>query len=265
MKHDCNVARDLMPLMLDDAASEESQKLLNEHLEECADCRAYYDGMQAALPLAHASGKREQKEFDAATRKLRKKRRLRIWRNVLIGVLAGALATAGWVRLTQVFNVPVYHGEYNVFLSQLESGQVSVNVDYQGSNKHMGVAFNKQREDGKHIFYVFNNTTVIRNLMSQPMENRSCTTLRPEDMDEFYEIREGVPSDYAVVWHTGDDIPAASSEMETYFALLDELANLDDVMTDDGEYHALFHRKNMRSEELQNQLYEVKETVPEWQ
>jgi len=46
MKHDCNVARDLMPLMLDGAASEESQKLLNEHLEECADCQAYYDGIR---------------------------------------------------------------------------------------------------------------------------------------------------------------------------------------------------------------------------
>ena len=86
MKHECNVARDLMPLALDGAASEESQTLLDEHLEECADCKAYFEGMKAALPIARETGVQEEKAFDEATRKLRRKRRFRLWRRLLIGI-----------------------------------------------------------------------------------------------------------------------------------------------------------------------------------
>lgn len=37
---DCDVIRDLLPLYADDACSETSRALVNEHLLDCADCRA---------------------------------------------------------------------------------------------------------------------------------------------------------------------------------------------------------------------------------
>ena len=40
MKTDCNVARDLMPLCIDDAASEESVNYLNDHLVQVAEAIA---------------------------------------------------------------------------------------------------------------------------------------------------------------------------------------------------------------------------------
>ena len=36
---DCDVIRDLLPLYADDACSEKSRALVNEHLLDCADCR----------------------------------------------------------------------------------------------------------------------------------------------------------------------------------------------------------------------------------
>ena len=38
MKHSCEVIRDLLPLYADDACSDESRKMVNEHLEECSEC-----------------------------------------------------------------------------------------------------------------------------------------------------------------------------------------------------------------------------------
>ena len=35
---ECNVVRDLMPLCIDDAASEESRKLVVDHVWECEKC-----------------------------------------------------------------------------------------------------------------------------------------------------------------------------------------------------------------------------------
>ena len=38
MKIKCDIIRDLLPLYADDACSEESRRMVDEHLEECADC-----------------------------------------------------------------------------------------------------------------------------------------------------------------------------------------------------------------------------------
>ena len=35
----CDVVKDLIPLVNDDVASEESKKLVNSHCENCSDCR----------------------------------------------------------------------------------------------------------------------------------------------------------------------------------------------------------------------------------
>ncbi len=43
MKYPCNVIRDLIPLYYDKICSEESAAIVKEHLEECNDCREYYE------------------------------------------------------------------------------------------------------------------------------------------------------------------------------------------------------------------------------
>ena len=46
MKTDCGVIRDLLPLYADDACSEASRQAVDEHLEECPDCRALLGRLQ---------------------------------------------------------------------------------------------------------------------------------------------------------------------------------------------------------------------------
>ena len=42
---DCNVIKDLLPLYVDECCSEESAKLVAEHLENCGSCRKIYNQM----------------------------------------------------------------------------------------------------------------------------------------------------------------------------------------------------------------------------
>ncbi len=46
MKTDCEVIRDLLPLYTDAAGSQKSRELVEEHLEECPDCRALLDELR---------------------------------------------------------------------------------------------------------------------------------------------------------------------------------------------------------------------------
>lgn len=45
MKYPCNVIRDLLPLYVDEVCSVESRKMIEEHLKECSECKAYMESM----------------------------------------------------------------------------------------------------------------------------------------------------------------------------------------------------------------------------
>lgn len=42
MKYNCNVIRDLIPLLVDGVLSDDSRQVIREHLKECPECRGYY-------------------------------------------------------------------------------------------------------------------------------------------------------------------------------------------------------------------------------
>lgn len=52
MKSSCSVAQDLMPLYLDQACSEDSKKLVLNHLKECESCSKLYEQMKNDKPLS---------------------------------------------------------------------------------------------------------------------------------------------------------------------------------------------------------------------
>ena len=45
-KINCNVIGDLLPLYVDGAVSEDTKKLVEEHLAECADCKKAAEDME---------------------------------------------------------------------------------------------------------------------------------------------------------------------------------------------------------------------------
>ena len=269
MKMDCNVTRDLIPLMIDGVASAESMRLVQQHLDECAPCAEYYNGMKSTLELNTQRNDEERQAFDKAARHLRSRRRWRIWRNVLIGMLIGALlvtgAFAGWRYLTQDCNTLVYYGEYGVFLSRLSDGRVAVNVDFRGSDSYMLIDVEERSEEGNAILYVCAKRPFLRRSMSIPMSNYSCLTLSSDDVERYTEIREGTAEEYCVVWQKGITIPAASEEMETYFTLEEQIQFFPLRETADGKALAMSRDDERRLAELQWALSDAREAVPEWQ
>jgi len=48
---ECNIVRDLLPLYMDDLCSDETAKLLEEHLKECVNCRQMLESLKKELDL----------------------------------------------------------------------------------------------------------------------------------------------------------------------------------------------------------------------
>lgn len=100
MKTPCNVIRDLLPLYHDGVCSPESRQLVEEHLEECADCRGELERMDTPLPTAHPQVN-ERTVAAAASSAWRRGRRRAFSKGfvlaaVLVAVVCGLVALWAW-------------------------------------------------------------------------------------------------------------------------------------------------------------------------
>ena len=69
----CDIVMDLLPLYMDGVCSEESQKMVEEHLIHCQECKQFLETMKTEVNI---SSDTKQRETDA---KILKKMKKRIW------------------------------------------------------------------------------------------------------------------------------------------------------------------------------------------
>lgn len=141
MNKDCNVVRDLMPLCIDGAASEESQQMVTEHVAECSECATVYGEMQTALPAM--SDEKSSTVLEHAAKVIHAKRKIRaLWAIIMsmAALMIALVANAGtvaefmddvWFRLRYVgknnemrldaFNVSLIHNEWGATYMEVES------------------------------------------------------------------------------------------------------------------------------------------------
>lgn len=124
MRNKCNVAKDLMPLVIDGVASEESQQYVDEHIAECTECALTYGAMRVELPRANQE--KERAEMEKAAKTMKKKRRKRI---ILAGVLGAVMSivlfvTARWLYhyLTMSMQYTMDKGAFTVQLYKTSDG-----------------------------------------------------------------------------------------------------------------------------------------------
>ena len=48
---DCNIIKDLIPLYIDGCCSEESEKTVEEHIENCHECKKLFDDMKSPADM----------------------------------------------------------------------------------------------------------------------------------------------------------------------------------------------------------------------
>lgn len=274
MKNKCNVAKDLMPLVIDGVASEESKQYVDEHIAECTECALTYGAMRVELP--RISAEKEKAAMELAAKKMRNKR---ILRGVMGGVLAILLFIIGsWTvenlnyRLTQYCSETVSLDRYSASVMHLPNG--------------IGVVMLKMNEadnlcTAPRIHYV---RTMQDGEVKTVLEIELMTTIIPQyrDGDSALNIKidrtlflgniteegwmipqydwEGTdgPLDEIVlisndtgrrvIYQHGDNVSLASKELETYY-----------------ETQHSSRPSDYSHEEWMNKLIQVKYAVPEWQ
>lgn len=279
MKTECNVVRDLMPLCIDGAASEESKKYVDGHMSECDECRKYYEDMKAAIPKQDTVKEAEEQEaFERVAELMKLKHRLRMWRNVLIGIMIGVLAVVGiytgWQELVVKYNGELSTADYDVSLAQLKDSRVVVSVDYHHSKRIMGISINGGHKslaapadsaNNPYILRIWMTTTIIPQTMA--MENRNGPATTIADMDEIDLIVFGRSGEH-IIWRRGEAIPQASEAMEAYNRADEELQYWFETglknIKDDAGWNQTDEEQSTRVSLLEKRD-ELRSQVPEWQ
>lgn len=108
MKNECQIVRDLMPLCIDHAASEESQTLVDEHIRTCESCAEIYGEMTRALPKLQSM--RDSRDLARTVRQMRRRKALRAAAIVILVFIVGLLAALPLKEASQYL--------YNRYLSR---------------------------------------------------------------------------------------------------------------------------------------------------
>ena len=274
MKKDCEVVRDLMPLVLDDVASDESKRMVSAHLKTCAECTAYMNQLKADLPAGKKSELDSRAAFAAAAQTLRKQKRRRTLRNVLLGALIVCiLGLANLFCFTWLMNEtrPIPTSEYGIQLSQLADGRLVASFDYRESTTPLYVQRQQVTEtlsDGSsaEILYLRVEKHIVPQESSLPMQNAGIT-LDSGCLAANAEIRQGTPEDYQVLWRSSDGaVQAASPEMEAYYEWDAIVAQFWAQSEEDDDGKAIFPGVNGKRLSLAMQQADtLAARVPEWQ
>lgn len=244
MKNKCNIAKDLMPLVIDGVASEESKQYVDEHIAECTECAVAYGEMRVILPRANEE--KERAEMEKAAKKLRRKR---IFRVVLAAVLSIAIFIGGtfaWneieYRLTQDRSQTMTLDEYTARLVQTKAGNVIVCVNLNGRDDLDSVMKRHVRWSG-----IKNNTKnvleieMLKTPIPQYLSGDDANILKMlrvyfggsvvdgewynvvnESGESWDEVALISGEDRKVIYTKGDSIPYCSEEMEAYYAAYHE-------------------------------------------
>jgi len=279
MKDNCQMVRDLLPLYAENVASEESGKFVEAHLEDCETCRNHLKALQAALPEeSRKMTEEEEALFQQKVRELLRKRRRRMLRNVLAGIVIGAVLLLAFV-----------YGKYELYDNlhaknmDLQDYQLRVVRRANGDVVAAGKTFDNllsgghamrtvETEDGKRILSINMHTSVLPHYGIS--DTKQLFDLQNWEYDAIY---AGKNLDQ-LIWEEGMTIPAASEELEQYFALelerkllkakVDYLNQVNWIMgleDTEAENWPYLQSAGEKLDELWKEMIELQEKAPEWQ
>lgn len=232
MNKECELIKDILPLYVDEVCSEESKKLVDEHLATCKDCKKEAEQMKSNLELPLNSDGSDVKGFKKFVQK-------KIWLKVIMIaiVLCIGLVAANWIITTHYSEIWPKVDEEGI-KSCVEvvdlNGEFYLHQDdLFGFGEIMFISSDEEYEDGVIKFYLGEqglNTLDPRGMARMWQMNEKYSRIPgifDEKMEEDF-IEEGDclkkedvtkivychknGKEVATLWEKGDKLPVVGEE-----------------------------------------------------
>ena len=238
----CGVVRDLMPLVADEVASEESRELVQMHMETCETCKAYYEGMTSRVFAETAQP--EETAFIRFCRRMEKRFKMKRVLIILIAaaVLLGGLGGAMFFFETRNYSVAMEQEDAKAQLYLESNGDVACRIEMAEGKNWYGMLHMEMR-DGRYYLTPYRPTYTFMNSGYGGEAHEFSLDLvwqddqlhyRVDEWDMFFNeetgaheehrnerlipieyVRWGQPDEYTTIYEKGDILP-------TYDELLEE-------------------------------------------
>ncbi len=175
MKYPCNVIRDLLPLYVDEVCSIESRKMIEEHLKECSECKAYMESMSDDVPkenkIIRVDPENENRKASSLRNIKKKIQRKQIFTAVITALIIGCVSIAVIGGLKRTKRIVEY--ENNLSVSMVDGSLVG---RLYGSSytdlKIRNISVNDGGASSNYIFYrvsdtVWDDISTNKNMMTE--------------------------------------------------------------------------------------------------
>lgn len=218
MKISCEIVKDLIPLYYDEVCSSESRIAVDEHIQECENCKNYLDSMKNDF-IQNDTGK-EIELSKADTLKRIKKKLLK--KNVIISMISILCAVGLFIGgFSFIFHkqMPITYEEGLFRINKANDG--SINIIYNGDDYYCSYGLTKTiKKDGKEqkIAYIYYTNSIWTKYFAKRRNNQvkqfsidNNVIIEDTDSDEKLESKKDIS---AVYYFIGDyhDITQLSDE-----------------------------------------------------
>ena len=169
MKIHCNIAKDVMPLYIDDVLSEESKEAVEEHLTGCEDCRDYYRRMRGSdLPESESEAEEVLGRLDEAERLKRLKKSMLFKRIITIAATAAAVALIILAGDILIFHYQSYIPYEETGIRMTAEGEMFADKPYYS---YRGEYWGKDGDGNRIAIFFLTSSYYSRNWEKQPDNN----------------------------------------------------------------------------------------------
>ena len=189
MKYKCNIVKDLLPLYVEDVTSQDSNKIIEEHLKECEECKKHYEELKDGSFIEELKEEQVNEENPKKTMKTIKKK-------IILGKLFFALISAIVVIITlfstySYMNNKIVPIQYDNNISVIERNgniyAVLKNNTYINAKSKSVEITNEEGKTEKFLYFYF-STTLWENTFKPLSDYYTEYILIPNDKEKADKI-----------------------------------------------------------------------------
>lgn len=224
-KASCEIVKDLLPLYYDNVCSEDSKRMVEEHLTDCQSCKIELDRlkMDFKLPKEEIEIIRKDSNVIKKISSFWNRSKIKSFAiGVIISIISVSLIFFGYNYLFHLntVNVPTNVVEISQ-VSQLSDGKIVYLVEITDGYALNEIVYDM---DDNGNFYMTPVRPIIKKKVQTPYGlandydffDIKNTDLNPNGTT-IKALYYGTPEDNILVWKEGMDLPQASEEIENMF------------------------------------------------